>query len=172
MQSIKISKKVTVAALGLPKDTIQAMIADWAPGQEGDVATIYGTASKVAFNPSKLDPTKVDAKFVGAFEGFNMLTGETVVGATAYLPGAMADTLANAIESGDGPVEFACVIGVRKVLAGEKSLVGYTFTVRVDRDPQEADPLAAVRQRAIASLDTAQETLALPAPTKKGKKSA
>ena len=160
MSQVEISRKVTVAALGLPKAQIQAMVAGWEEGQEGDVATIYGAASKVIVQPSKLDPTKTDTKFVGTFEGINLLTGETVVASNAYFPGAVSEMLEHAVENATGPVEFSCMIAVKK---NSKSAVGYTFSVRMDRDPEVADPLEALRSKARA-LASASDVPALPAP--------
>jgi hypothetical protein len=153
MAEVEISRKLTVASLGLPKATIQELIKGASEGDTLDVAAIYGIANKYQVTPSKLDPTKTDTKFVGRFEGINMLTGETVAAANAYLPGAITDALSAALDvEGSQGAEFKVIVGVRK---SEKSAVGYVFTVRMDREPAASDPLAHMRlaaQEAAASL--------------------
>jgi hypothetical protein len=160
MAEVQISKKVTVGSLGLNRAQLQALVAGWAEGQEADVATIYGNAAKVERKPNKEDPSKTDVRFVGMFEGVNLMTGETIVAGSTFLPSAVSGMLEAAVDNASQGVEFSCLISVKKV---EKSITGYVFTVRMARDPETVDPLAELRQKAVA-LAGQITAPALPAP--------
>ena len=158
-----LSRKATLGTAGVTKQFCQALIADFKEGQEAQVALVYGKVSEISHIPSKLDPTKTDAKFSGEkIEFRNLITGEVSFSENAYFPGALSDALARAVENAEGNyVEFVANISVKR---NAKSAVGYEFVVRVEEEETVSDPIAALRQRALASVS---DVPALPAPEPK-----
>lgn len=162
METTKISNKLTIAELGLTKDVLQAALADKKEGAEIIIARIFGKAAKYNAKPSKLDATRTDYQFIGAFEGVNMIDGTVVNAPRAYLPGAAEMATVAAIDGlGEGEtVEFACEITVKKK---QSAAVGYVFGVAVPKQPEAADPLASLRSQ-FGALPQAAATPAIEAP--------
>lgn len=92
--------------------------------------------------------------FVGSFKAVKMEDGEVFRGAKCLLPDVAASMLTEAVEkAGDGIVEFAIEIGLRRVVKfdakGEETGIGYEYTMKplIEMDAA-SDPLAALEARA------------------------
>ena len=144
--TVTVAKKITIGGMGINAKEVAATLA-----KDGDmisVAKIYGKAKAYKEQPSKLDPTKNDVKFIGDFEAINLLTGEVTNAPTCYLPGSAADATYAAMQgvAEDEFVVFGVEIAIKK---WSKSPVGYVYGVAVPRRPEAADPLAEIREKMI-----------------------
>lgn len=164
-------RKLTIAALGIAaKDLVKEM----KEGETREVAKLLGKADAYKVSPNKFDPTREDAKFIGQFEGYNLLTGEVAVSRYCYLPGGADELIRDALDmaekSGANGVDFAFSVSLKK---SEKTNVGYVYVIAAAYEPQENDPLEALRNR--LGIDTRPALAAParepePATEKKGKR--
>jgi len=157
MSQTQMARRLTLGILGLNKETITNLLANKKEGEVARIAFMLGKVDGYKVAANKLDPTKSDVKFLGEFEGHNMLTGEVVVSAACYLPGGADEMIQVASDKSEGAVEFAFAISVKKSAA---SAVGYVFQVAAASEPRENDPLQALRER----LGVSAPAPALPAP--------
>lgn len=113
---------------------------------EGDymlVATFIGAANKQQQKTTDLGDS---IEFTGRFEGINAIDGTSSVAAKCYLPEVAADAVSSAMLANEGStVEFAFEIGI---IRDSSAVRGYKFQVTplID-EPQENDPLAALRNK-------------------------
>lgn len=162
-----IARKLTVASLNInPVELIATM----AEGESKVVASIIGRATHYTESPSRFDTTKTDVRFKGAFEGLNLLTGETVEATSCFLPGAAPDAVQAAIDGmgeDENAIDFAVLVSIKKQKKRDGS-DGYVFGIAVPRQPEAADPLARMREqvKALASPQAA----AIEAPKAKKEK--
>lgn len=147
MAMTNILKKLTVRDMNIAPGVL---IVNMEYGQTVVVARIYGSATKYKTAASKFstsDLPREDHKFYGNFEGHNLITGEVFNAPICYLPGAAPDALANAIDASEGDaVEFGIEIAVKKTKKGDGT-DGYQFGVAIPKEPNAADPLAAMREK-------------------------
>lgn len=147
MSQTNMARKLTLGELGLTKAILQAHIAGWSEGQSGQVAFLIGKVDGYKEQANKLDPTKTDTKFVGSFEGHNLLDGAVAVSRYAYLPGGSDEMIRDAVDASEKAgnsvgVEFAFSVNVKKMAT---SAVGYIFQISAASEPRENDPLQALR---------------------------
>jgi hypothetical protein len=157
------ARKLTIAELGIDAEKVNGGHTE--NGQATVVAYFYGRTSAHKDAPSKFDPTKMDAKFVGTFEGVNAITGEVVNSKYAYLPGGAEDMVRDAVDAlGDegGEVEFAFEVSVRR---DDKKPKKYVYLIATAREPKEVEALSSLREKLGVNLgDAVSSAPALPAP--------
>lgn len=165
MEQIKIGKKLTMADMGFDSDTLAAIVEE-NPG-ETPILNVMALVSGVKVEQSRIDPTKTQNRFLGQFEGTNLLTGQTGVFAEAFFPGVADAYVGGHKGSTEGAVTLAFTITVMKDEA-KNSAQGYKFgMLALVNKTEEADPFKAFRAH-LPAPTVAQK--ALPAASGKGKK--
>ena len=111
------------------------------------LGTIIGIASGVRRRANKTDPTKMDEGLLGNFEGVpNDKDADTVSSGVCYLPEGMFQMIASKLEGENAADSVQFAIEVATVKANNPA--GYTWAMTPKIDTAEADPLAALRERA------------------------
>ena len=90
--------------------------------------------------------------FIGAFEGVNLLTGETENGNILYLPDLARMIVENKMMKGNGRAQFDLTIGAERALKQDGSM-SFTYVVEDNAEGEEADPLAELRKQRAARLN-------------------
>lgn len=148
--SAKLVSKISIKSVGAQpaKNSIKE-------GERKNLMAIYGRAAKHETVTTNFGDSE---RFKGNFEATNVETGEVFKSTSCFLPGIVADILADGIDTVDGAVEFAFLIGAE---FSEKGSTGYAFTVEPIRELSEEDSLAALRGEIQTKLK------ALPAPSQR-----
>lgn len=145
-----MAKTLNMKGLGVDAKAIAEKMAD---GQTLPVARFYGRADKVTERASRSDPTRMDARFTGLFEGQNLVAKTRETSKTIELPAAVAAALAAAMNDDGGSHEFACEVAIRK------SGKAVTFGVAVTVEPRAADMLSAIRRDATPQVAKTEKEL-------------
>lgn len=139
-----VSSKLTTSSMGLDSSSLKAAVAD-AKGKPVAVATILAAVTDFKTAANKLDPSRTDVKFIGTFEGTNLLTGETFRSAAMYLPSAASDYLQGVAQNaGDTAVAFQLTV---QADTRPNSAQGYKFGVQAIGEKSSFDPFAALRNQ-------------------------
>lgn len=143
MEQVKIGKKLTVAGMGFDSDTLQDLVEQ--NPKETKILNVLALVTNLKVEPSRLDPTKTNTRFIGQFEATNLLTGEPGLFAEAFFPGVAESYVAGFKGGMDGAVSLGFTITVEKDNA-KNSAQGYKFGViaLVNKDA-DADPFKAFR---------------------------
>jgi hypothetical protein len=149
LKEVEFASRLTLKDLGADGQTVKALLKDLPePQNKVTVARFYGTVTRVAFQNDKMGTGQVYTQFIGNFEGVNMITGEVVASARMYLPDGAQQALENQVtevqnkKGKNTTVQFA--FEIRAVRNSNK--MGYSYETAAILKPEEADPIAAVRQ--------------------------
>ncbi len=177
---MKLVKKLTVKSV-LGRKPSAALL-----GDKSDVSlmTVYGKASTVEHGEHDFGDgnTSEYDKFKGDFEAVRVSDGVVIRSAVMILPEVAGDLLAtvvNGLEEGQGAVEFAFMINIRK---DEGSTIGYQYEAEPLTKTEEKDPLSNIRAQLtarnvpglaapdshnVADIGTVKDAAPTPAPEKK-----
>jgi hypothetical protein len=154
---MKIIKKLTTATVH-GKPDIKAIVAhdNATPGATLWLWSVIGIASD--YKPGSTDMGSF-VKFVGAFEGSNLQTGEVFRSGACILPGALPDMIFGALKgmAGNGNVQFGFKIGVH---FDDTAAAKYVFDIESLADVAENDPVKLLK----ASIEATGKLPSLPAP--------
>lgn len=162
-----IVKKITLAKLGIDKDTILEILKKAKPEDVISVAAFAGQISEAKPKSADLGDYLL---FEGDIMGVNQLTGVTLRSGALILPPVAETPLAGMVkravktdENGNvisqGVVEFQFEVTVRR----DKAAIGYAYGLRSHSDTGKVDPvLAMLRKIPMSKVALA----ALPAPVK------
>lgn len=165
MEQIKIGKKLTLGDMGFDSDTLAAIVED-SPG-ETPILNVMALVSGVKVETNRIDPTKTSNRFLGQFEGVNLLTGQTGIFAEAFFPGVVDSYVSGIKGSVEGAATLAFTVTVMKDEA-KNSAQGYKFgMLALVNKTAEADPFQAFRAHLPAP---AASQKAIVAPSKGNKK--
>lgn len=139
-ETFNVSNKLTVASMGLTPGILKGVAGD----KPTPVATILANVVDMKEKPSTLDSSRTDVRFIGQFEGTNLLTGEVVRSGSAYLPGAAQEFLQGLAANGE--VAIAIQLTVQKD-ARANSAQGYRFGVTTIGEKSSFDPFAQLRSK-------------------------
>lgn len=150
METISLSKKLTMAKMGLDKNVLKPLV-EQNKGKKTEIASVLALVTSCTVKPSTLNPANMDFRFGGNFEGVNMLTGDVTRAAEAYLPGPAAVWLKAAYEKAQNDVGENAVPAMAFVITVEKdnhpnSAVGYIFGVKAILGDGAADPFEGLRK--------------------------
>lgn len=139
-ETFNVVGKLTTGTLGLDPSTLKDAVKA-SKGKPAPVALILAQVNEMKDAPNRLDPSKTDTKFLGNFEGTNLLTGEVMRSGAMYLPGAASDYLKGQ-GAGGGALAFQLTVEEDK---RPNSSQGYKFGVKAVAEKATNDPFAALR---------------------------
>lgn len=153
--SLSIVSKLTIK-------TLKAQPARHSVEAEEMIATIYGRCTDK--KPGTSDHGDF-IRFKGEFEGVNAKTGEVFRSGDLIVPKTLESLLDSAISLEEAnAVDFAVEVWVEP---NERSITGYSYTIKPLIKPAESDVLAGLRELAAPST---QQALEAPKQEAKGKK--
>lgn len=139
-ETFDVKSKLTTGSMGLDAATLKDVVKG-SKGKPVAIALILAQVNEMKEQPNRLDPSKTDTKFLGQFEGTNLLTGEVSRSGAMYLPGAASDYLKGQ-GAGGGAVAFQLTVEEDK---RANSSQGYKFGVKAIAEKAVNDPFAALR---------------------------
>lgn len=148
METMNIVNKLSVKTMNLDPASLTEKLEE---NKIVVIARMYGQITDYKIGKSKFstdDLPKEDVKFRGTFEGVNLVTGEVFNSGVCFLPGNVTNVLRAAVDSkadDEIGVQFGVEIGAKKVKRRDGTW-GYEFTAAVPKNPEAADPLAAMRE--------------------------
>lgn len=143
--SITIVSKLTIK-------TMKAQPARHSVKAEEMIATIYGRCT--AKKPGTSDHGEY-IRFKGEFEGVNAKTGDVYRSGELIVPKVLENLLDSAISLEDAnAVDFAVEVWVEP---NERSITGYSYSIKPLIKPAESDALAGLREMIASSTQPALE---------------
>lgn len=134
-ETIALAKKVTVNTMGIAGNELKKLVS---PGKKAiPVAEVLAIVDGVEKKASRFDETKVDIRFLGRFEGTNLLSGEVVRAAQAFFPKSVEEWLLKYYES-QKEKQGKTAKAEGKEAGNALSAIGFTITVQHDPHPQSA----------------------------------
>jgi len=155
MESTIIQKKLTLQAMGFDKASLKKLVTENPKSQ--NIANILACVVDKKVEASRLDPTKTNTRFIGTFEGVNLITGEEFHSSEAFFPGVAESFMTSIMGNGAFDGSKAAVTGFSITVQADtapNSAMGYKFGVVAVADKTKSDPFKELR-------------LALPAPRAK-----
>lgn len=143
--TMKLVKKITVKTV-LERKPTAALLGE---SDHYDVMTVYGTATEVTPGRHEFGDGNFSDyfKYRGQFAAIRVHDGQEFRSGIMILPDVAADVLQPAVagkEEGADSVGFAFLIQIKK---DESSATGYVFGASPLTEPEEHDPLNAIRAR-------------------------
>jgi len=154
----KISAKTCKAVPELEIVTVDGKQVPRAKGEQHLLRIIGMT------NGTKVINTEYGAStaFLGTFEATNVKTGEIFRSSKCFLPESATGMLSVAVDTSNGPVEFAVDIGAKP----SATPTGYEYTVKPLTAPSESDPLEMLKMKLVASFPALPSPVAAPVENK------
>lgn len=145
MSNLTLVSKLTIK-------TLKAQPASGSITEPKMIATLYGRCNDKKVGTSDYGEF---VRFKGEFEGVNADTGETYRAGAMIVPGILESLLDSAIAVNENnAVDFAVEVWVEP---SERSMTGYTYSIKPLIQPEESDALAELRNLAKGKLPAPEE---------------
>lgn len=138
MEATAIGKKFTLKGFGFDNETLKEIVAT--NKGETPILNVLALVTGKKVEPSRLDPSKTNTRFLGQFEATNVMTGETGTFPEAFFPGVAESFLSGVKDSNEGSAIVPFILTVMKDDT-KNSAQGYKFGVKAFVDKKgDADP--------------------------------
>lgn len=129
-ETLNLSRKVTITTLGFVPAELKKLVKPG--GKAVPIAEVLAIVDGVAKKASRFDDSKFDIRFLGRFEGTNMVSGEVVRAGEAFFPKAVEDWLLGYYTSNQ---EKRAKDAKKDGEEGPRSSSAIKFTITVQHDP-------------------------------------